>query len=537
MSRLYRRELDQLEATLIPGTENARFPFFSPTGEWVGFFASGAFAVHGTLKTTALAGGTPVTLWEGALISGASWGPDDTIVLGGQGPHGDERSSLWQIAATGGDPTPMTTLNLDEGEGAHFLPQFLPGGQAVLFMVEFGEGSPDREKNADCGAVARHWQAAAFDAGHRFPLCAGRSHRLCAGRLALAGSVRRRAGSKSPASRSRSRNRLRSAAGRRPSRSEATARSRTYLVTLWLSGRARWYGLIREGNEEPLAAEPRNYRNPDVSPDGESLALTVGREERDLWIYDLARNTPTRLTFESAIMNMPRWSPDGRRVAFALSPDGLFPNLFWRAADGAGEVERLTSSPNEQFPTGWSPDGQRLLFYEFGPDRQADLWVLSLEGDEPAPRPLLQAEFNQRYATLSPDSRWVAYTSDESGEPEVFVRPFPNVDDGKWQVSTDGGRMAEWGADGRELIYEGRTALMAVAVETEPTFAPGTPEMLFDLTGYLRNNGRAWDLAPDGQRFLLIKQGTASGETSAPPPQIVIVQNWIEEVKERVPVP
>ena len=490
VTRLYRRELDQLEATLIPGTENATFPFFSPTGEWVGFFAYGAFGAHGTLKTTALAGGTPVTLWEGALISGASWGPDDTIVLGGQGPHGDERSGLWQISASGGDPIPMTTLNLDEGEGAHFLPQFLPGGQAVLFMVEFGEGSADREKtqiavlSLDTGERRLLMQGTDFrhaPGGHIVFVRGGSLWRVPfdAGRLEVTGQpvpipepVAVRGGSATFAF----------------GGNGTLAYVPSYAV-VERSSTLVW--VDREGNEAPLAAEPRNYRNPDVSPDGESLALVVGREERDLWIYDLARNTPTRLTFESAIMNMPRWSPDGRRVAFALSPDGLFPNLFWRAADGTGEVERLTSSPNEQFPTGWSPDGQRLLFYEFGPDRQADLWVLSLEGDEPAPGPLLQAEFNQRYATLSPDSRWVAYTSDESGEPEIFVRPFPNVDNGKWQVSTNGGRMAEWGPDGRELIYEGQTALIAVAVETEPTFAPGTPEMLFDLTGYRRNNQRS----------------------------------------------
>ena len=362
VSRLYRRGLDQLEATLIPGTENAVVPFFSPTGEWVGFCAY-VGGGRGTLKIASLAGGTPMTLWEGALISLGSWGPEDTIVLGGQGPHGDERSGLWQISATGGEPTPMTTLNLDEGEGAHFWPQFLPGGQAVLFMVEFGEGSADREKtqiavlSLDTGERRLLMQGTDFGyapGGHivfvrgdslwRVPFDAGRLE-VTGQPVPVPEPVAVRGGLAT------------FAFGGNGTLAYVPSYVEPSRTLVWVD---------REGNEEPLAAEPRHYRNLDVSPDGESLAVVVGREERDLWIYDLARNTPTRLTFESAILNMPRWSPDGRRVAFASSPDGYFHNLFWRAADGTGEVERLTTRPNTQFPTGWSPDGQRLLFYEFG---------------------------------------------------------------------------------------------------------------------------------------------------------------------------
>ncbi len=181
----------------------------------------------------------------------------------------------------------------------------------------------------------------------------------------------------------------------------------------------------REGDEESLAADPRGYAQPDVSPEGGRVAVREGvAAQGDIWIYDRNRDSSPLLPFDPANEIMPRWSPDGQRVVFASNREGGTHNLFWKAADGTGAVERLTTSPNNQFPTSWSRDGQRLLFHEVNPDTQADLWVLSLEG-EPTPELLLQTEFNEQHPALSPDGRWVAYQSNASGGNEVYVRPFP----------------------------------------------------------------------------------------------------------------
>ena len=207
--------------------------------------------------------------------------------------------------------------------------------------------------------------------------------------------------------------------------------------------------------------------------------------------------------------------------------------LFWRAADGTGPVERLTTSPNRQRPYAWARDGELLVFHEDAPGTQADLWVLSLEGER-APELLIQTPFQERRAAVSPNGRWLAYMSTESGQDEVYVQPFPDLN-GKWQISTAGGMAPVWGPDGRELFYRDGQAVLVVSVETERTFAPGNPEVLFEgpylsADGGLGNN---YDLAPDGQRFLMVKPATDSSFT---PAQIVVVQNWNEELKRLMQV-
>ncbi|MFQ5924347.1 MAG: hypothetical protein ACE5M4_16045, partial [Anaerolineales bacterium] len=255
----------------------------------------------------------------------------------------------------------------------------------------------------------------------------------------------------------------------------------------------------------------------------------------DLWIYELGREKLTRLTFDPAADWFPLWTPDGLRVVFGSSRDGGEGNLFWKAADGTGQVERLTTSPNRQASYSFSPDGKRLVFLEGNPKTSADLGVLLMEG-EPTPQPLLQTQFNETRAAISPDGRWIAYRSDESGRFEVYVRPFPNVEEGKWQISRDGGASPLWGPEGRELFYrsgEAMEAMMVVTIETEPTFTARSPEVLF--TGrYYTGLGRQYDISPDGQRFLMMKKGGQTEETSARP-ELIVVQNWFEELKRLVP--
>ena len=254
-------------------------------------------------------------------------------------------------------------------------------------------------------------------------------------------------------------------------------------------------------------------------------------------VYDLARDTPTRLTFDPGGDRIPTWTPDGERVAFASDRDGDL-NIYWKAADGTGQVEALTSSANPQAPGQFLPDGMTLLIGEGrGGVGDSDIGVLSLEGDH-AVEWLLESATRETFVELSPDGRWMAYVSDQSGQPEIYVQPFPNVDDGRWQISRDGGVAPRWGPDSREVFFQtdggpGTPVTLMVAENgTEPTFTPGIPRPLFD--GPYRIDWQPFsvpfDVFPDGQRFLMIKEAEASA-------QIVLIQNWVEELTRLVPVP
>ena len=295
----------------------------------------------------------------------------------------------------------------------------------------------------------------------------------------------------------------------------------------------------RDGREEPLTAEPRAYTFPRISADGTNVALEVREDpETDIWIWDLTRETLTRLSFGPFNDCCPAWTPDGRRVVFSSNRAGL-PKLFWKAADGTGAVERLTEGPNPHFAPAFSPDGTRLVFRESHPETGADLRVLSLDGERPS-EPLLATEFAEQNPELSPDGRWIAYESNASGQAEIYVQPFPNVDEGRWPISTGGGTQPLWAPDGHELLYRAPGgAVMAVPVQTEPTFTAGNGEVVFEGS-YLVTTpvvpGRTYDVAPDGQRFLMIKENAPEDEAAAEP-HIVVVQHWFEELKARVPVP
>jgi len=278
------------------------------------------------------------------------------------------------------------------------------------------------------------------------------------------------------------------------------------------------------------------------------VALVIGTaQDADLWAWDLERSTLTRVTTDSGSDNYPVWTPDARRLVYAR--DG---NLYIRAADGTGTAERLTESERTQFPTGISPDGTRVVFYEYMlPTVLRDLRLLMLRPSAPSAVgtaaqgidgrseavTLLETPFNERFGILSPDGRWLAYEADPSGAYEIYVRPFPNVGDGQWQISTGGGRQPVWNRNGQELIYVGPgNALLAVPIETRgTTWKAGRPTRLFASTNlHFGNLARMYDISPDGQRFLMLAD---SGDRAAVSPQIVVVQNWLEELKRLVPIP
>jgi serine/threonine-protein kinase len=276
---------------------------------------------------------------------------------------------------------------------------------------------------------------------------------------------------------------------------------------------------------------------PRLSPDGSRAALFAVDQEADIWLWDLNRTTLTRVTFDGGLDLYPVWTADGRRLIFSSERAGSR-NLFWQAADGTGGAERLTESSNLQNAVSVSPDGTRLIFTEAAQKTRDDVMQVLLDGTRRV-TPLVQSPFNERNGVISPDSRWLAYEADDSGQPEIYVRPYPDVNSGHWQVSTVGGTRPLWARNGQELFYLSLAGvLMRVSVERGESWAATAPTMLFKTDGYFMipggNPGRTYDISADGQRFLMIKQGGGPGQ-SATPPSLIVVQNWTEELKRLVP--
>jgi serine/threonine-protein kinase len=271
-----------------------------------------------------------------------------------------------------------------------------------------------------------------------------------------------------------------------------------------------------------------------VSPDGARLALAT---QDEVWIYDFARATLSRLTTHPASDTQPLWTPDGQRIVFTSNRAG-YPELFWRPADGTGRDERFLARAKELIDlraNGWSADGRQLLFAEVPASNQSAIWQIAIEGPGSSDaKVLLKGDFNNDFAAVSPDGRWIAYRSSVSGRAEIYVERYPELGH-RQQISSGGGRMPFWSRDGRELFFATNTGQMfAVAVQSGTTLVAGRPQMLFEFAMFVAQGGRPYDIAPDG-RFLIIRGGQAeAGDGTAP--QIVVVQNWFEELKRLVPV-
>jgi Tol biopolymer transport system component len=258
--------------------------------------------------------------------------------------------------------------------------------------------------------------------------------------------------------------------------------------------------------------------------------VSVADEESQIWVYDVSRDTLTRVTFEGNANTTFAWSPDGRRIAFRSNREGRL-NLYWQAFDDSNTVERLTTGDYTHSPNSFSPDGHLLAFMEQTPETGRDLWVLNLADREA--QPFLKTSYEETAPTFSPDGKWLAYSSDESGRREIYVQPYPGPG-GKWLISTDGGQEPVWNPKGGELFYRSGNKIMAVDIETESGFSAGNPRMLFEGR-YLPTAASFpfYDVSPDGRHFLMLKPVESQ---AAAPTHINIVLNWFDELKQKVPV-
>jgi len=500
---------------LHPGTEaNSVGPFFSPGGQWIGYFSPS----DGKLKKISAHGGAPVVLCSVAELLGAIWQKDDTIVFG-QPPN-----EMMRVSANGGTPESLAKLKT-----GYFivLPHFLPDGKSILYTsIESGHvrilvKPPEAGEAKD---LLEGYGAQFLPTGHIVYELNGNilAARFDPDKLEVIGGPVPVVESMGDFALSDS-----GTIAYIPRTGPGIPYNRRTLV--WVD---------REGKEDPIAAEPGTYLNPRISPDGTRIALTIQTLDKvDIWIWDLVRQSLTKLTFDAAADVAPLWTPDGKRVAF-FSNRGDKKGVYRKAADGSGKDEFLGEG---HYPASWSADGKAIVLTEW--DAEAanyDLGILPLEGDRKLSL-LLKEKHNEAQPRISPDGQWLAYTSNESGQNQVYVRPFPEVGGGRWQVSTAGGDSPLWSPGGRELFFLNGGQVVAIPVETDPTFSPGTPKMLFQGTFVSSAlwfddwNQAVWDISPDGRRFLMMKETGIAATGVVRSRKITVVLNWFEELKRRAP--
>jgi Tol biopolymer transport system component len=521
-SQLFVRRMDSLDAAPLGGLAAPRGLFISPDGAWVGFFDG-----VGTLRKIAVAGGPAVTLCQacGTGPRGSTWGPNDTIVMATTDPT----SGLLRLAAGGGDPEVLTKPDLAKGEREHFWPEFLPGGQAVLFTIVSNGGIDtaqivvlDLQSGMQKVLIRGGSHAHYVPSGHLVYAVRSSLHAIAfdSDRLEVIGTP-------TPI--------VQDVATTADGGANFGVAVNGTLVYVPSSGAALARTLTwvdRSGREEAIRAPARSYTYPRLSPDGARLAVGIRDQDQDIWIWDFARETLTRFTFDLGADWVPAWTPDGRRLIFDSARAGA-QNLFWQAADGAGPVERLTESQFNQFPSSVAPDGKRVVFRSNA--RTQDIAILTLDQDRRV-ESLIETPSSELNGEISPDGKWLAYESNESGRSEIYVRPFPDVSTGRWQVSSGGGTRALWGRNGQELFYLTPTGtLMSVRPEAGITWTAGPPAKLFEGPYYAGGGGaagRTYDVAPDG-RFLMIKPASMPDQIAA---TVIVVQNWFEELRRLVPV-
>ena len=514
-------------------------PFFSPDGQSVGFLDRST--TPPVLKRVAVRGGPTSTICDvPGRVWGASWGADDTIIFAASG-------GLSRVAAMGGKPEPLTTPDAEKGEVNHLWPEILPGGEAVLFTIR-----ADPIEEAQIAVLSLDTlEYEVVLSGGTFPRYSPTGHLLYGvqGNLWAVGFDVNRletVGDAVP---------VQEGVMTMPNGATVfgvSAHGSLVYVTGEVGGGEAPRPLVwvdRRGNEEPVAADPQPYASVQLSPDDQQVVTQVPSDGgTDLDVYDLARDTPRRFAFNLGFNNNPMWTPDGERILWSSGQYDF--SIAWKAADGTGQVEPLTESSPQDFqrPYSWSADGQTLVMVEFDAETgNADIGLLSMDGERTIEW-VVEGDSYEGFPDVSPDGRWMAYATDESGQFEVYVTQFPNVGE-RWKISQDGGLTPQWGPDSRELFFQTRGGTIMVATnETEPTFSPGTAAPAFGEPYFIRDSlfpPRAFDISSDGQRLLVIKEGSGSSpiqgsgaatDTTGEEPEIHVVLNWAEELTRLVPV-
>jgi serine/threonine-protein kinase len=530
-NQLYLREMDKPGATPLSGTEGGSGPFFSPDGQSVGFVVD----AKDQMKIASLSGGAPVIAGRVPPVTkGAAWGPNGTILFTPSANAGVD-----MFSAVGGSRDRITSPKIEGGERSHRWPQFLPGGQKVLFTLDRG-GSFDHAAIAvlsletkkyevvlEGGSYARYVPSGLPRAKSRGHLVFARNGALYAvpfdlGRLSVTGNpVLILAGVATDPSTGAAHFAI------------SSAGTLAYLPGVPRSPDRRLVWVNRRGEVRPATTHQRSFFHPKFSPDGKRVAVAVNEgSNSDIWVLDTGRDALTRLTFDPGEDFSPIWTPDGKMVTHASEFEGGGPRLSQTPANGSGSTVSLT--PNQPTlvgfganePASWSPDGETLIF-----NKSFTIWTLDLGGDSKA-QPYFESPFHEAAPRLSPDGRWLAYHSDESGRDEVYVRSFP-VPDQKFQISTEGGAWPVWNRNGRELFYRIGNEMMVVDITHQPAFAASVPRVLFKGSyEYTWGEVPNYDVSPDGRRFLMIQ--TVEPETSPGP--IGVITNFFDELRRLVPI-
>ncbi|MEJ2702372.1 MAG: protein kinase [Sedimentisphaerales bacterium] len=515
VKQLYLRPLNRDEVIPVEGTDGATTVFFSPASQWLGY------ATMTRLWKIALSGGQPIPICDVTGVSSAFWAQDDTIIFAST-----QYLALARVKASGG----VAEL-VSEREGPrelwHLNPEVLPGGKAVIFGTHDGCGFGGFQNVVVQSLVTNERKTLVEGAG--FPRYARSGHLVYESGLTMMAAPFDKDTLKTTGPAVRIEGVRRARFSRQGTLAWIPSVPQPEGMLLWVD---------REGNETLVINEKKQYIGPRVCPDGRRLAFWIGGPDSHVWILDLQTLVMEQLTDKTWRSNWwCSWSPDGSRIAFISQrseENAKAANLYWKAADGSGPAEQLTHGPFYDQPTSWTPDGTNIIFQRsFHPQTGWDVMLLSLGGDHKM-LPLLNSPANESRGELSPDGRWLVYVSTEDGPAGIFVRPFHDPQRKRWRVSPTGISAGDplWSPDGRELFYRDLDAekLVVVEVETGDEFAVGTPRVLFDdcYFEYI-DYGRTYDITPDGQRFVMVK------DVNPPPHRIAVIQNWFEELKRLAP--
>jgi serine/threonine-protein kinase len=516
-SKLFTRRLNEAQITELPGTEGAQYPFFSPDGQWLGFFAGG------NLKKVSIPQRKVIPLSDGSGENGAAWGEDGNIIVG-------VNFRLARLPSGGGSPKPLTEL--EPGEVVHRWPRILPGGKAVLFsayrslmgldgatidVVSLKDG---RRKTVVRGGTWGWY----LPSGHLVYINQGTLFAVAfdADRLEVRGTP-------APV--------LENVAYRVDKGSAQIDFSRTgtlvYQSSTVGTGLVTVQWLDESGSTRPLLPVPGNYLSPTLSPDGKKLALSSGG---DIWLYELGRGSMTRLTVGGGYSN-PLWTVDGRYLLFrALSQRAR--GIWWIRADGMGRPQSLMQSNNPQLPWSFPADGKRLAFNELSPKDIDDIWTVPVETGSSGPRAgkpelFLQTPFHQRAPTFSPDGRWMAYQSNESGRYQIYVQAFPDGH-GKRQISGEAGTHPAWSLKGHELFFISGGALMSVSYQVHgESFVVEKPRVRFEKNFANFGSTQSYAPAPDGKSIVALMPAEPPEERHD---RVIFLLNLFDELRRRVPL-